>query len=114
MSRTANFARELAIPAGGLQSHGLHSAALQPVSQLMKIGGDALKPAHPLWIAIWPQRRIMCTIAHIDSPGVWMDYLQPRIFPLQAPSQFLPCFAISATAFIRRHPSSPWWKWAST
>jgi len=38
----------------------------------MKIGGEALKPPHRLWITVWPHRHVMSTIAHIDSRGVWM------------------------------------------
>ena len=87
----------------------LHSAALQPVSQPTKFGGEALKPAHGCGSQSGRTRHIVGTIVHIDSRGVWMDYLQARVFRLQPPSQFLPCFAIPPQLFVRLHPSSPWW-----
>ena len=53
-----------------------HPAAFQPVSQSMKIGGEALEPAHRLWITVWAHRHVVCAIAHIDSRRVSVDHLQ--------------------------------------
>jgi hypothetical protein len=47
MSRTADFARELAITPVDCRATVLHSAALQPGSQLMKIWG--LLPRSPVF-----------------------------------------------------------------
>ena len=70
----------------------------------MKIGREALEPAHRLWITVWPHRHVMRIIAHIDSRGVGMDHFQTRILRLQPPRSFLPQLAIPPQLFVCPHP----------
>jgi hypothetical protein len=76
----------------------------------MEISGEALEPAHRFGITVRSHRHVMCTIAHIDSRGLRMDYLQARVLRLQPPREFLLRFAVSPQLFLRPHPCSPRWE----
>ena len=50
----------------------------------MQIRGEALESSHQLRITIRSYRRVMRTVAHVDSRGVRMHHFQTWVFPTAA------------------------------
>jgi hypothetical protein len=62
----------------------------------MQVGCETLKPADRVWIAIWANGDVMRAVAHVDSGGVGMHYLQAWVIGPEPPGQFVPLLPIAS------------------
>ena len=77
------------VDSGGFHDHGVDSALLEPVSQTVQIGGEALEAAHGLRIAVLGNRHVVLGGSDIDAGGVEVHSLEARGNPVPRATLFL-------------------------
>lgn len=72
------------VDAGGLHRHRVDAAALEPVGELMEVGGEAAKAAHRLRITVLGYGDVVLLRADVDAGGVEVDGLETGRKPAAA------------------------------